>query len=68
MVRGAAAVRITIDHQGGSPQHPTTGISPDAVMALSRAMAKLVKKAVAHANDDHRDFITEKDVEEATRS
>ena len=68
MVRGAAAVRITIDLQGGSPQHPTTGISPEAVTALSRAVAQLVKKAVAHAKDDHRDFITEKDVEEAARS
>ena len=68
MVRGAAAVRITIDLQEGDPRDATTGISPDAVTALSRAGAQLVKKAVAHAKDDHRDFITEKDVEEAARS
>ncbi len=68
MVRGAAAVRITIDLQGDSPKDSTTGISPDAVTALSRAMAQLVMKAVARAKDDHRDFITQKDVEEAARS
>ena len=65
LVRGAAAVRFTIDLQGARGQEGGAGISGDAVLALSKRVEEVIKKAAAHARTANREFITEKDVEEA---
>lgn len=65
LVRGAAAVRLTIDIQGEHPQDPSAGISPEALTALSKAVALLLRNALAHAKNDHRELITEDDIKGA---